>query len=121
MSDEDSQIADVREVAPDKRYGEALYYDLGKYLTTVSLLALGGVLSLMQTDAFEGVDRSGIVTVVALIVLGGAFALYASSGIAKARYLGREPGRAVRWHIRIAEVGISLGLGAFLALFLDLL
>ena len=64
MNDE-SELADPRTVAPDLRYGETLLYDFSKFMTTLSLLALGGVLTLIQAA-----DRADVPLVNILLVLG---------------------------------------------------
>ena len=48
--------AERRDHAPDGRSGESLHYDLAKFLTTLSLITVGGILSLTEA-APEGVYR----------------------------------------------------------------
>ena len=51
MTEEIESRVDPRDHAPAQHYGETLLYDLAKFLTTLSLLAIGGILSLTQAAA----------------------------------------------------------------------
>ena len=60
-----------RDVAPDARYGEALLYDFSKFLISLSLLALGALLTLTQAA------KSGEVQLPKLFLVLGSLSLTA--------------------------------------------
>ncbi len=76
---------------PEGHYGETLLYDLAKFLTTLALLATGGVLTLAQT-ARKGV-YAPIFLLLALgaIAFAGILAFAVAFSLAEARWRGREP------------------------------
>jgi hypothetical protein len=100
-----------------ENYGETLLYDYSKFLTTVSLLALGGILTLSQTDELADVKPFRLALAIGSIVVGGVFALSVSNGIVIARSAGKEPSRWLRLSMRVALAGIALGLGVFINIF----
>jgi hypothetical protein len=103
------------------RYGETLLYDYSKFLTTLSLLALGGVLSLSQAGGMANVDSRNLALVLISIVIGGASGVQVSSGIVNARAGGREPSKWLRWWLYLGIAGLSIGTGSFLTIFWDVL
>ena len=49
MIEETESHIEPGHLMPERHYGETLIYDLAKFLTTLALLATGGVLTLTQT------------------------------------------------------------------------
>jgi hypothetical protein len=105
---------------PDLADGELLLYDYLKWITTLSLLTLGGVLSLAQSADIElGNFQVGMVLVP--ICIAGVTALSGADTLVRNR-VGMKPHRMqpTRYmHISIGSLGI--GVGAFLAAFWDAL
>lgn len=120
MSD-DSNIGDPKTVAPDGLYGESLLYDFSKFVTTLSLLALGGVLSLTQAADRSDVKLVNILLVLGSISLAGVLALSVASTLAASRSAGTEPPRWPGKAIRAAMGLLGVGTGAFLMIWWDML
>jgi hypothetical protein len=119
MTEDDQSRVDPRALAPSEQYAEALVYDFAKFMTTLALLALGGVLSMSQGDALEGVKPFKLTIIIGSISIGGIAALSVPVSIATSRLKGKEPTRWLGWNLAIAVGSISLGLGAFLQMFID--
>ena len=118
MIDDDSR-ADPKGLASDDRYGEALVYDLAKFLTTLSLLALGGVLTI--TEAIDHADIKVANIVVVTIALAGATAISAitATSIAYARSSGQPNPRNLHRYISATMGLLSVGLGMFVYMWID--
>jgi hypothetical protein len=114
MSDEEEG---VKPVPGSAHYGETLLYDYSKYLTTMSLLALGGVLSLSQSDSLRDVEPFNLGLAIGALVVGGISAFSVSFDIVTSRAKGKEPSRWARPSMSVALAGIGLGLGAFINIF----
>ena len=102
------------------RDAELLLYDYFKHMTTLSLVTLGGVLSIPQATGVALSIRE-LLPAAGLIALGGAFSLYAMEAIIKARLDGRAVSRGMRWTRLIVSVSFGVGVGAFLGQFTDLI
>jgi hypothetical protein len=102
-----------RHLMPEGHYGETLIYDLAKFLTTLALLATGGVLTLTQT-APKGV-YAPIFLLLALgaIASAGALAFGVAFSLAEVRWSGREPSRRLSILIQAATSLLGLGTGGF--------
>ncbi len=100
-----------------ENYAETLLYDYAKFLTALALLALGGVLSLSQSDRLDGVEPFNLGLAIASISVGGICAFSVAHGIVSARAAGKEPSQWPRRYMTVAIAGIAIGLGAFLHIF----
>jgi len=100
-------------------YGEGLLYDFSKFLTTLAILALGGVLTLTQTADHDDIKTTNIVIAVVAIALAGTLALTTANSIAYARGSGQIlPGNLHRYVL--AAMGLlGTGVGSFLYMWLD--
>ena len=107
--------------APEQRYAEGLLYDYSKFVTTLSMLALGGVLSLTPSAATGGFSTKSLIPIVLSISAGGIVALSTANALVDARASGKEPSRWLALHIKAAMAFVGIGLGAFLYLWLDAL
>ena len=95
------------------RYGESLHYDLAKFLTTLSLITVGGILSLTEAAA-EGVYRpSWLLLVLASVALGGVLSFGVAFSLADARSANREPSRWLPLALQGATTLFGLGTGGF--------
>jgi hypothetical protein len=105
---------------PDMADGELLLYDYLKWITTLALLTLGGVLSLVQSADIE-LSNFKIGMVLVPICIAGVTALSGADGLVRKR-LGMKSGWSKPnqcMHLSIGALGI--GVGAFLAAFWDAL
>jgi hypothetical protein len=112
IEESESQI-EPRHFVPDRHYGETLLYDLAKFLTTLALLATGGVLTLTET-APKGIYRP-IFLLLALgaIAFSGVLAFAVAFSLAEVRWSGREPSRRLSLLIQAATSLLGLGTGGF--------
>jgi len=119
MSDE-GELVDPK-TAPHHHYGETLLYDFAKFLTTMSLLALGGVLTLVQTAPRSDVKLFTIIFVLMAIALAGILSISTASSLVDARSAGKEPHPQLRTMVKAAMALLGIGTGGFLMMWLDAL
>ena len=98
--------------------GELLLYDFFKHLTSLALLTLGGVLVVIQKVDPKDVKPLMVIIDIAVISLSGILAFSGSSEIARARFTG-VPARSLDFLRRAAPVTLTVGVGMFLAMFVD--
>jgi hypothetical protein len=98
---------------------EALLYDWFKHLTTVSLLTLGGVLSLSQLPAAQDIKKPILIGVLIALAGAGVLAFSAADQIVRARASGSPLPKQVLILQKAASALLSLGLGAFLYIFVQ--
>lgn len=110
------------EPKPDaERYGESLLYDFAKFLTTLSILALGGVLTLTQTVDRSDIKTFNIVTAIVAIALAGTLAVTTANSIAYARASGQALPRNLHRYTVAAMALLGMGMGVFLFMWMDTL
>ena len=120
MIDEDSKV-DLSEHAGLERYGETLLYDFAKFLTTLSLLVLGGMLTLSSAARAGDLKLFNIVFVSVAVALAGACAFSTANSLVDARSKGREPSPHLPTVMKVATGLIGVGVGGFLMMWLDTL
>lgn len=98
------------------RQGDLVLYDYFKHLTTLSLLILGGILTLSQTAQGGEMKLRTVLMVVAVVTLAGFLSFSASGEIARAHFHGEKP-RRVDLYRKAAPAILLLGVGMFLFLF----
>lgn len=98
------------------RPGDLILYDYFKHLTTLSLLVLGGILTLSQTARGAEMKLSTVLLVVGVVTLAGVTSFTASGEIATAHFHGERPKRMDLYR-KVAPALLSLGVGMFLYLF----
>lgn len=109
------------EQRPLGRDAEALLYDYAKHLLSLALLGIGGVASLAQSPLGRGVPGSKVALLLGAFAVAGFFALSCSAAILRAHRRGHPvPGSA--WFFQQgAMAGLGVGVGAFLAVWVDAL
>src|SRR5687768_7602661 len=90
MSDEEDSLPALK-----SDYLELLLYDYFKHLTTLSLLALGGVLTVAQIGEGEQVKPILLVLVLVTLGLGGVASFSGASEIVRARYTGTPANKSL--------------------------
>ena len=118
MNDEEKPLL-PGEISDGPHYGEALLYDLGKFLSTLSLFAIGGGLTIAH-----GADRTDIKTgnlIIITVALAFAAALAASTtgSIAYGRYTGKPLPKNLHLYAKGAFVLLGVGLGMFISMWID--
>ena len=100
--------------APD---ADALLYDWFKHLTSLSLLTLGGVLSLSQIAKGDPFYKWGLLGSVLAVGLAAVLAFSGASRIVRSRAANLPLPREVLAYEKGAEAALGLGVGAFLYIF----
>ena len=119
MSDELDSKVDIRDYAPDSQYGETLLYDFAKTLTSLSLIVLGGVLTLSGTEQAADIPQFGLVLTSGSIAIAGMLALSTASAIVDARNRNRARPSYLPLFIKAANFFLGVGVGGFMVIWLD--
>jgi hypothetical protein len=120
MNDE-SEIVDPKAPPHDPRYGETLLYDFSKFLTTLSLFALSGVLALTQAADRTDVKLFNMVAVLGAIALAGILSISTANALVEARAAGKEPHPRLPGVIKAAMGLLGIGTGGFIYMWWDTL
>ena len=115
-----NDIIDSESPIPEGSKGRAtlLLYDWFKHMTTLSLITLGGLLSMLQ--AGEADVRTGFLeAIIILIAVAGVIGFDGQSRILKAELAGGPLPDILKWYRRVAVYSYSLGVGMFLSLFVE--
>ena len=120
MIDEEGRLPVEAKPSSDL-YGEGLLYDHSKFVTTLALFSLGGVVTLTQTADAVDLKLWKLGLIIGSISAGGVLALATASGVVDARAAGKEPSRRLPLQLKIALSLIVLGLGAFLQMWWQIL
>ena len=118
MTDEETSV-DVKAHATPDTYGETLLYDYAKHLTTLSLLAIGGVLTVTQTANRADVKPPVIAIVLGALAIAGILAFSTANGLVAARSSGQEPPRGLPALLKAATGFLGVGTGGFLMMWWD--
>src|SRR5689334_11313067 len=105
------------EGGPPGREADAMLYDWFKHLTSLSLLALGGVLSLSQISDGKEIKTSSLTMVLIFLSLAGIMAFSAADQVVRSRVRGESLTKQVRWMQVTTPAVLGLGLGSFLYVF----
>lgn len=115
-----SEIIDSDNIAGSASGNRAtlLLYDWFKHMTTLSLITLGGLLSILQAGKTD-VRPGFLETIIVLIATAGIIGFDGQSRILKAE-LNEVPLPAMlKWFRTVAVWSYSLGVGMFLSLFVE--
>ena len=118
MIDDDAKH-DLVERQDDDRYAEGLVYDQGKFLTTLSLLAVGGVLTIADSTDKGDVKPGSIIMVTCVLFLAAVLAASTASTIAFDRFAGRPSRRHLHYYIMATVALLGMGLGMFIFMWVD--
>ena len=116
MIEEESNV-DPKAVAEESdNFGKAMLYDFAKFLTTMSLLVLGGVLTVTQT-AHKAVAKPPVVAMVmGFIALAGIFSISAAGKLANVKIGKDHPRFTARDYLVAAVAFLGMGAGGFLTI-----
>ena len=98
------------------RDGSELLYDYFKHMTSLSLITLGGVLTLSQTRGIE-LKPFSLGMVVIFLTAAGVSGFVGMDEIVKARFEGQDPPGRVRRYRALCQAAFAIGIGGFLSLF----
>ena len=118
MMDDDKQL-DLLHEADRDRYAEGLLYDQGKFLTTLSLLAVGGVLTIADSADSADIKPTSIIMVTCVLFLAAVLAASTSATIAFDRSSGKPMKRHLHYYILATVSLLGMGLGMFIFMWID--
>ena len=95
-----------------------LLYDWFKHMTTLSLVTLGGLLSILQAGKAD-VRPGFLEAIIVLIAIGGIIGFDGQSRILKAELANRPLPNMLKWFRSLAVWSYGLGVGLFLSLFVE--
>jgi uncharacterized protein involved in exopolysaccharide biosynthesis len=113
-------MIDDEPAVPDGRDAQALLYDFFKWITTLSLLTLGAILSLSQSADLKLTARD-LLLVLGPLSLASVVGLTGAEGVVRNRLTGHKPRIKPSLALWLAVGSLGLGTGAFLSLFWDVL
>ena len=96
---------------------DAMLYDWFKHLTSLSLVTLGGVLSLSQVADAENIKPATLAVVLVLVSVAGIMAFSAADQVVQSRVKGEPIPAQVKWMQRGIPAVLGMGLGAFVYVF----
>ena len=118
MIEEETSTDPKAHAAPDA-YGETLLYDYAKHLTTLSLLAIGGILTVTETADRADVKAPVVAIVLGAIVVAGILSFSTANGLVAARTRGKEPPKGLPTLLKAATGFLGMGTGGFLMMWWD--
>ena len=97
--------------------GEDRLYDFFKHLTTLSLLTLGGILTIGNSADVE-IDVVPLMVVVRLVAIGGIGAYSGMLQIVESSLSQEKRPKRLAFYKGAATLGFGMGTGAFLSIFM---
>ncbi len=114
-------MVDVEEGAVETNGGQGdtdpIVYDFYKFLTSLCVFSLGGVLALADKIGPEGRGKELLVGALIVICIAGLFAFTAVGEIVRARSRGEPLRPGTRFYQSAAGILLAFGLGMFTYLF----
>jgi len=101
------------------RDDDLLLYDYFKYLTSMVLLTLGGVLIVMKDFDPDDVKPQMVIITLVIISSAGVLAFGGSGEIVRSRVTGTPASRSLKLARSGAPSLLAFGIGLFLAMFID--
>ena len=118
MSDDlPSRPIDGDDVAGSDHGATLLLYDWFKHVTTLSLVTLGGVLTILQGE--DPVRPGTLASIIVLVAIAGILGFDGQNRILKARLTGQPLPRSLAYIRPAAVLSYGVGVGVFLSLFME--
>ena len=109
---------DASEPPRRPRDADDLVYDYFKHMTSLSLVALGGVLTISQIpDAQPKPVSLGVVVV--LLAAGGMSGFAGMDEVVTARFDGKDASKRITLYRKLCAGMFGMGVGGFLAMFFN--
>ena len=118
MTDEEGTF-DPKKAASEVHYGESLLYDFAKFFTTLSLLVIGGILTVTATADPADVKPVIVACVLATIALAAILSVSVAHALVEARSEGRAPREGLHRLMKGATGLLGAGAGGFLMMWWD--
>jgi len=97
-------------------------YDFFKFLVQLSLLTLAGVFAVSQTEgAAAEIGKADILAIMGAVTAGGIAAFMGVSAVVRAKSAGLPVKEKAALYAKLAPALYALGVGGFLAMFVDVL
>ena len=109
-----SETGDPLPVRP--RDGTEILYDFFKHMTSLSLITLGGVLTLSQVEKMD-LKPFSLGLVVTMIAVAGISGFAGMDEVVKSRFDGQDVSRRIRFYRKLCPIAFGIGIGGFLSLF----
>jgi hypothetical protein len=116
-------MTDDDEAVPDQgpRDADSYLYDFFKYLTSVSLLTIGGILTVSQLPEAADLKRSSLLITMTPVALSTLMAFSGAGELVKAKSNDKPLSGNVRRLGQIAPIAFLIGIGSFIFMFLDVM
>lgn len=98
---------------------DLLLYDYSKHLLSLSLISIGGVITLAQSSVGRTIPPRDIGIVVVILALSGVTALSCSAAVLRARQDGKPLGKSASYLHQAAMGLLGVGFGWFLMSWLN--
>jgi hypothetical protein len=108
---------DEQPAVPVAQDSEALLYDWFKHLTSLSLLTIGGILSISQLVAQGGLKKHTVMVLLVAVGLSGVIGFSGAESIVQARTTGTPLPKRIHLMRKIGTAAFGMGVGAFLYIF----
>ena len=107
---------------PTRMQGKAdeLLYDYFKHMTSVSLVSLGGVLSISQIPDAE-LKPFSLGMVLVMLAGTGVSGFAGMEEIVTSRFDGKDVSKRISLYRKLCQMTLGIGIGAFLAMFFNAL
>ncbi len=102
---------------PTLNDADALLYDWFKHLTSLSLLTLGGILSISQMVAQGGFKKHTVIGLLVAVGLSGVIGFTGAESIVQARTSGTPLPKSMNLMRKVGSASLGIGVGAFLYIF----
>lgn len=103
------------------RDNDMLLYDYLKHITSLSVLALGGILLLVQNIDPASLRHYKVVLTFLLVSMAGISAFHGAAEIVRLRSTDKPLSTGVTRIRTVAPLSLAAGVGVFLSLFMDAL
>jgi hypothetical protein len=113
VTDDESSV-DPRAHANPDTYGETLLYDFSKFLTTLSLLILGAVLTLLKESARGQIKPVIVGLIIGSVSVAAILSISAASNLALSRWTAGTPSRFLQHYLKGSYFLLSFGTGVFI-------
>ena len=110
-------MIDDQNGVPVPQDSEALLYDWFKHLTSLSLLTLGGILSISQLVTEGGFKKHTVMVLLVAVGLSGVIGFTGAESIVQARTTGTPLPKSLHVMRKIGTATFGMGVGAFLYIF----
>ena len=118
MSDDSVSAFTGPEPANDK---EILLYDYSKHLLSLTLLGIGGIISIAQSPQGQKIPGMIVSLLIGFLAISGSFSLSCTAAILRARQHDKPVSRAAWLYSRSAMLFLGIGVGGFLTIWIKVL